>query len=225
MFKSIEKTYKKNLRVNKFNTFYWISAVTLIIIGSMFNLSDNIKLYFIYIMLFILVLIYFIIDFFKVTKNVRFKRTNSLPKAINFYFCEIEKQNINNLILLLKKYNFKTKNDIKLAIDYFNSEKPTKIESDYLGWIVSAALTVSSFIEIAYNSDTKTIDTAKLSIIFSSTFGILILFLFPIVAFYFIINKIFISKKETKSLLAEDLTYIYLNFNKYKNQLTKKQSK
>ena len=154
-------------------------------------------------------------------KNINIKKKINIIKKLKMYAIEIEKQKFNNIILLLTKYNFKTKNDLKLAIDYYNSEKPIKIESDYLGWIVSIALTLSSFIEIAYNTETQSIDTTKISVILGSTLGILTEFLVPIIVFKIIINKIFISKKTIRSNLSDDLSYIYLNFNKYKNQLSK----
>lgn len=223
MFKNIEKIYKKNLRETKFNKFYWITSFLLILGSSLLQIPDNVKPYFIYILLFIFVIGYFIINYINTMKNVNIKKKINIIDKLKIYSNEVEKQNFNNIILLLKQYNFKTKNDLKLAIDYYNSEKPIKVESDYLGWIVSIALTLSSFIEIAYNNETQTIDTTKISVILSSTLGILLGFLVPIIIFKIIINKLFISKKTIRSNLSDDLSYIYLNFNKYKNQLSKDQ--
>lgn len=222
MFKKIEKNYKNNLREIKFNKYYWTSAISLMFISLVFKIPDNIKLFFIYISLFILVIGYFVFDYFKVIKKWNVKRKITFSNKFKVYLKEIEDQNINNLILLLKQYNFKTKNDLKMAIDYYNSEKPIKVESDYLGWIVSIALTLSSFIEIAYNPETQTIDMTKISVILGSTIGIIIGFLIPIIIFKLLINGIIIQKKRLQSNLSEDLSYIYLNFDKYKNQLSKK---
>ena len=223
MFKDIEKNYKKNLRETKFNKFYWITSFLLILGSSLLQISDNIKPYFIYTLLFILVIGYFIINYIKTMKNVNIKKKINIIEKLKIYSNEVEKQNFNNIILLLKQYNFKTKNDLKLAIDYYNSEKPIKVESDYLGWIVSISLTLSSFIEIAYNTETQAIDTTKISVILGSALGIIIGFLIPIIIFKIIINKSFTSKKTIRSNLSDDLSYIYLNFDKYKNQLSKKQ--
>ncbi|GEM_PF-1595305 len=223
MFKDIEKNYKKNLRETKFNKFYWITSFLLILGSSLLQISDNIKPYFIYTLLFIFVIGYFIINYIKTMKNVNIKKKINIIEKLKIYSSEVEKQNFNNIILLLKQYNFKTKNDLKLAIDYYNSEKPIKVESDYLGWIVSISLTLSSFIEIAYNTETKVIDTTKISVILGSALGIIIGFLIPIIIFKIIINKSFTSKKTIRSNLSDDLSYIYLNFDKYKNQLSKKQ--
>ena len=221
MFQSIEKKYKNNLRESKFNKYYWTIALTLMIISLIFKMPNNIKAYFIYISLFILVIIYFGIDFVKITKNYTINKKITFLDNFKIYIKEVENQNINNLISLLKKYNFKTKNDLKMAIDYYNSEKPIKVESNYLGWIVSIALTLSSFIEIAYNPETQAIDITKISVILGSTTGIIIVFLIPIIFFKFFINGVVIPKKRLQSNLSEDLIYIYLNFDKYKNQLSK----
>ena len=221
MFKNIEKNYKNNLRESKFNKYYWTISLTLIFISLIFKIPNNIKAYFIYIPLFIFVIIYFGIDFVKITKNYTNNKKNKFLTKFKIYIKEVENQNINNLISLLKQYNFKTKNDLKMAIDYYNSEKPIKVESNYLGWIVSIALTLSSFIEIVYNTETQAIDTAKISVILGSTAGIIIVFLISIIFLNFFINSVVIPKKRLQSNLSEDLTYIYLNFDKYKNQLSK----
>lgn len=221
MFKDIEKNYKKNLNETKFNKLYWTTSFLLILSSLLFKISNNLRPYFIYISLFIFVIGYFIVSYIKIMKNINIKKKISFIDKLKIYSNEVEKQNFNKIIQLLRQYNFKTKNDLKLAIDYFNSEKPIKVESDYLGWIVSISLSLSSFIEIAYNNETQTIDTTKISIILGSTFGIIIGFLIPIIILKLIINSLFISRKIICSNLSDDLSYIYLNFNKYKNQLSK----
>lgn len=221
MFKDIEKKYKKGLNENKFNKFYWSTSFFLIFGSFLLKIPDNVKPYFIYVLLFIFVIGYFIVNYVKIMKNNNIKNKTNFIEKLNAYSNEIKKQNFNRIILLLKQYNFKTKNDLKLAIDYFNSEKSIKVESDYLGWVISISLTLSSFIEIAYNTETQTIDTTKISVILGSTIGILIEFLITIIILNLVINVLFISKKTIRSNLSDDLSYIYLNFNKYKNQLSK----
>lgn len=70
MFKNIEKNYKNNLRESKFNKYYWTSATSLIFISLVLKIPNNIKLFFIYTLIFILVIGYFIFEYFKVIKNV-----------------------------------------------------------------------------------------------------------------------------------------------------------
>lgn len=116
MFKTIEKNYKKNLRETKFNKFYWTTSILLILSSSLLQISDNIKPYFIYILLLIFVIGYFMINYKKTMKNVNIKNKTNFIEKLKIYNNEIEKQNFNKIILLLKQYNFKTKNDLKLAI-------------------------------------------------------------------------------------------------------------
>lgn len=65
------------------------------------------------------------------------------------------------------------------------------------------------------------IDYTKISILFSSTLGIITGVLTPIIIIKLIFNKFRTTKTKLYSNMEEDLTIIYLNFNKYKNQLNK----
>lgn len=222
MYENIEKKYKKNLRNRKFNKFYWFSATILIFISSFFKDYETLRACFIYVLLFTLVIGYFIFDYNKVLKAVKIKKRTKLINRLNLYTEQAEKIRIDSLINSLKEYNFKTKNDLKLIIDYYNSMKPLKIESDYLGWIVSIALTLSSFLEIAYDSQTQKIDYTKISVILGSTIGIIIGFMIPIIIFKKIIDSAILPKEKLHSKISEDLSHIYINFDNYKNQLSKK---
>ena len=102
-----------------------------------------------------------------------------------------------------------------------HNKQPIKVESSYLGWIVSAVLTLSSFIQIAYDSEKQALDYTKIYIILGSSLGIIICFLVPILIIKSVISSIIFSKEKLHSDISEDLTYIYFNFNKYKNQLSK----
>lgn len=219
MFQEIEKDYKMQLKENKFNKFYWISAIILIALTTIFKNFFINKYYIIYIILGILLIIYFIFDYKKTLKNI--KLSNNIIKNLKIYVNQIHASRINCLINNMKKYNIKTKNDIKLTIDYYNNKQPIKIESSYLSWIVSSVLTLSSFIQIAYDSEKQTLDYTKISIILGSSLGIIICLIVPILIIKSIISSIIFSKEKLHSNISEDLTYIYFNFNKYKNQLSK----
>lgn len=219
MFQEIEKDYKMQLKENKFNKFYWISAIILIALTTIFKNFFINKYYIIYIILGILLIIYFIFDYKKTLKNI--KLSNNIIKNLKIYVNQIHVGRINCLINNMKKYNIKTKNDIKLTIDYYNNKQPIKVESSYLSWIVSSVLTLSSFVQIAYDSEKQILDYTKISIILESSLGIIICFLVPTIIIKSIISSIIFSKEKLHSDISEDLTYIYFNFNKYKNQLSK----
>lgn len=219
MFQDIEKKYKKTFKERQFNILYWIIATILIILYVIFQDALKSKEFILFSVLFVFIIIYFVTDYFKTIKHA--KKINGFKQHVILYAEETRKQQLNNLIASLRFYNFKTKNDLKLAIDYFNNQKPIKMESSFLAWIVSASLTVASFVEIAYDKDTHSIDYTKLSVIFGSTLGIIFIFI-VIFAFFKITFKFsYFSKESIQSELVDDLTYIYMNFNKYKNQLTK----
>ncbi len=226
MFEQIEKEYKNSSKENKFNKFYWINALLTFIVASVLSIKDNnyylIRYIFVFSWIVITVILYFYFDYVKTMKKIEVKKVNKYLSYINLYIKYNENEHINNLITILSKYNYRTKNDLKLAIDYYNGKQPIKVESSFLAWIVSTALTISSFIEIAYDSETKTLDYQKISIILGSTIGYMICIFIPILFFKLLINSIILSKKKIQSQLSEDLSYIYLNFNKYKSKLTKK---
>ena len=223
MFTNILNEYKKNSHERKINIFYWSIALILIILSTIIKTFTNLNTIIICISLFatliIAITIYFIKDYKRITKNQL--QAKKLKDKLIIYVEEINKQKINKLIDSLKMYNISNKTNLKLAIDFYNNEKPKKIESDYLGWIVSSALTISSFIEIAYDSQSQTIDTTKLSVIMESTIGYIIIIILGIGMIKSIISGIIIPKQKSQSEISEDLTYIYINYNKYKNKLEK----
>lgn len=226
MFEQIEREFKNSSKERAFNKFYWLNAIFIFIIASILSMIDErfhlIRYYFIFGWIIIIVIAYFIYDYSKTIKKIKVKKDESILSKISLYVNYNEKEHINNLINILSKYNFRTKNDLKLAIDYYNSKQPIEVESSFLAWIVSTALTISSFIEIAYDSETKTLDYQKISIILGSTIGYMICIFIPILFLKMIINSVILPKKKIQSQLSEDLSYIYLNFNKYISKLAKK---
>lgn len=225
MFTSILNEYKKNSHERKLNIFYWSIALILIILSTIVKTFTKLNTIIMCISLFatliIAMTIYLIKDYKKITKNQL--QEKKLKDKLIIYVKEINKQRINKLIDSLKMYNISNKTNLKLAIDFYNNEKPKKIESDYLGWIVSSALTISSFIKIAYDSQSQTIDLTKLSVIMGSTIGYIIIIIFGIGMIKSIISGIIIPKQKSQSEISEDLTYIYINYNKFKNKLNNKE--
>lgn len=227
MFEQIEKEYKKSSKERIFNKFYWLNVIFIFIVASILSMIDEnfhlIRYYFIFGWVIITVIVYFIYDYSKTMKKMKAKKSEKNLSKISLYVNYNEEMHINSLINILSKYNYRTKNDLKLAIDYYNSKQPIEVESSFLAWIVSTALTISSFIEIAYDSETKTLDYQKISIILGSTIGYMICIFIPVFFLKIIINSVILPKKKIQSQLSGDLSYIYLNFNKYKNKLTKKE--
>lgn len=178
MLHELENNYKKQLKEKEFNKFYWISTLILLVLTS---ISQNFfinKYYLIYIILGILVIIYFILDYQKTLKDI--KKSNTLIVYVN----QSRTNRINSLISNMKKYSIKTRNDIKLTINYY--------------------------IRLYKNIYHIRIITRKI-----------LCLLGPILVVKSIISNIIFSKEKLHSTISEDLTYIYFNFNKYRNQLSK----
>lgn len=163
---------------------------------------------------------YFIVDYKKIVKTS--KRKKSIKNKIITYVDQCDNRRLNNLVSNLKRYDIKTKSDVKIILDYFNGNNTVKIESSFMGWVVSVSLTLVSFIEIVYNEKTKALDYTKIEVILGSTIGVIIPFVVFVLVIKFIINRIFFSKEQIRTNLVDDLFYIYIHFNNYKNQLSKK---
>ncbi len=219
MFENIEKEYKKNAKEVKFTKFYWISAIMSTIVFSTIKMNNTIRNYN-FITIILLVIVYLIIDYNKTMKKHK-KSNNKLINNLNTYLQILKSGNLNNLIILLKKYNFKTKNDLKLAIDYFNSKRSIKIESSFWGQMISVLVSVASILTVAYDPITQKIDDAKVLIIYGTSIGYILIAIIPIMMIKLIINNIAFSKEKLHTELSDKLSYVYINFNKFKNQLTK----
>ena len=221
MFENIEKEYKKNSKEVKFTKFYWISATISTIIFSITKINNNIRNYN-FITIILLVFAYLMFDYNKTMKKNARGGKHKLIDNLKIYLHILKSGNLNNLLVLLKKYNFKTKNDLKLAIDYFNSKRSIKIESSFWGHIVSALVSIASILAVAYDPITQKIDYTKISVIYGTSMGYILIAILLIIMIKLIIDNIAFSKEKLHTELSDKLSYIYINFDKFKNQLTKK---
>lgn len=185
-----------------------------------FNHLFSWSTFIIYPSLFVIISLYFRKDFIEIIKT--FNKTKSIKQSLFVQFDKADKDRIDTLLAIIKKYNIKTKNDIKILMEYFNNQKTIKIDSSFFGWIASFALTISSFVELVYNETTQTIEWTKIATIMGTTIGVIICVVFIYMIFYALINSVFLKKDNLHQMLSEDLAHIYFNFNHYKNQLNKK---
>ena len=224
MFNNIEQEYKKNSFERKLNKLYWLIAILIIVpiylLSKWLDLPTFVQCVIPFGLLLVILFFAFIKDYKKVVKKLKKKVPKELKGKLILYVNDKHKEDISNLVKALLKYNYKTKDDLKIAIDYFNNRRPIKVESSILGWIISLTLTLSSFAELAYNDVTKTIDYDKLSAIVGSALGFIAAFLIIAAAIKFVMRAL-LTNKNLRSQLNDDLMTIYLNFDKYKNQFTK----
>ena len=80
--------------------------------------------------------------------------------------------------------------------------------------LITISLAILSFVELAYNEITREIDYQKIIIILIPTLEIVIV----LFIFYIIVKFLIFSKIKSNTLIIEDLTYIYFNYNHYRNK-------
>lgn len=206
MFSDIEKKYKKIEHNFVFSFFYWISAlgiaIIVLFISNLCNFTNHLTIIIFYIIFIITNLLFY---------KYYYKKKYSYKKE----------DKIRGLIKILNENNIRIKSDIKLAIDYYNSKLPLKIESSFLAWIVSSIISMASLVEIAYDKEENIINYKKLEVVLESTLGFIFVIIIPLIVIKLFLNSFDIPKKEIYSELTDDLSYIYYNHNKYKNELQK----
>lgn len=211
MFEDLMRKYKKDSREMKFNIFYWFFSILIL----PFSLYFNFSLLFVFILLIIANVSYFLIDYFKIMKNTNAKE-KGIKSRIKAYNNKIEKLKFDSIIKLLKQYNIKTKSDLKFAIDYFISEKPIKTVPNLLELIITIFFSLAAFIGVAYNTETKSLNIEMINKTIDSTLAVLLCTLVPILIVKFIIDIFKNPKDKRYTNLINDLSYIYVNFDKFK---------
>ena len=195
MFNNIEQEYKKNSFERKLNKLYWLIAILIIVpiylLSKWLDLPTFVQCVIPFGLLLVILFFAFIKDYKKVVKKLKEKVPKELKGKLILYVNDKHQEDISNLVKVLLKYNYKTKGDLKIAIDYFNNRRPIKVESSIFGWIISLTLTLSSFAELAYNDVTKTIDYDKLSAIVGSALGSIAPFLIIAAAIKFVMRALF----------------------------------
>ncbi len=209
MFEELEKKYIKSSPDYKFRTLYWIYSIFILGIITTLRFLINYSLL-LSIILELLLLLLFVLLYYKYTLKKLKIKASFLPK-INDYTYAINKQDIEILKNLLKSYNIKKKDELNAVIDYYKNKQYVKMDTSFFAWIPSAAITIASLIQIAYDPIEKTIDETKLNIIFSSTLGYTISIILIIFVFKTTINIFIIPKKQIYTKIYNNLLYIYFN--------------
>ncbi len=227
MFYSFEKKYKDTLSEVKFNRVYLISSAIILFIGYILIkifpdfMYTKIKYIYSFGSIIAVVILYFIIDFIKVVNKLNINKKEKLATKFTEYREFKKCKPLNDLLRLLNEYNFKTKDDLKLVIDYYNSKQSIKIESSPLSLIVSVLISLSTLVSIAYDDQSKSLSSEKAATVIGTTIGYGLIFILIAGMGYFIINYLLFSNKRLYSTLSEELSYIYVNYGKYKKQLNR----
>lgn len=133
-------------------------------------------------------------------------------------------QNLNSIITdrlvnTLKENNVNNKDKIRILIDYYNKNEPLNTKLNPLEIIARIFVSLASLVVIAYNDITKQLDINTIVYILYYTFIITLFILLSMILIHFIFKSLFLSKEFLNSSLLDELTYIYMNYDNYKEKL------
>ena len=222
MYEKIEKEFKKNNPYKKYRITYWIYCFVLVLIVNLLNIVLKINDWILVIITFLIFIIsVFMFIYFNIKKNYSKEMFNKYKfiKLLKKYVQNLNLRITKNLIVTLKENNVNSKDKLKILIDYYNRKEPISIKAGFTSVIADLFVTIASIVVIAYNDITKILNTnIVIDIIYYSFIVTLIIFILAVMTKY-IYRGIFLEKEYYNSSLLDELTYIYMNYDHYKNKL------
>lgn len=225
MYYNIEKEYKKNNPNRAFDLFYWISSISLAIIViclELIGLNGWYLLATFFIILILLIILYTIVDSKKYLVNQ--KNVKGVKKRLKLYIDTIDNINIMNLVDILKSNNITTKDKLNQCILHYRKKCSNEIKNSFWGNVITLIITLASFMVVGYDEELRVIDYEKLSVALSSAIGIIIFMYIIIYDLKCFIDGILVPKDKLYDELEDNLTYVYMNFDKYFKNIDKKES-
>lgn len=223
MFSEIEKAYYKGLLEFRFWSYYWRLAIPAVIITIVVSELLHIGAHWVSlvmgIILLLLVIIFFVRDINTALVDAKAKPVSDIRAKLRIYHEADTERRLNNLLEDLKAHHCTSRDDIQLAFQYFEHQRPVRTRSGILEWVLSAAIGLASIVALAYNDEIHVVDFSKLAGILWPTIKIVLIVVLPIAIIGLIVSQVFFSRARIDSILVEDLAYIYVNFDKFKAKL------
>ncbi len=221
MFSEIEKDYRKGLQEARFWRFYgWRSLVAIVLaMVVIFVLGVNSWLAAGCLSVILVGLVAWF--FWKDTKIVLGKRVQrkSVIERLVEYFREDDKLRVKNLLVDLKRHGVQTREEIKIALDYYERKQPVQAKTGILEWVLSIAVALVSIVVVAYDEASATVDMEKLFNILKPTLGLIVAIIVPIVVAKMVVNFLAVPRAKLDSILVEDLAIIYMQYDKFEDKL------
>ncbi len=221
MFSEIEKDYRKGLQEARFWRFYgWRSLVAIVLaMVVIFVLGVNSWLAAGCLSVILVGLVAWF--FWKDTKIVLGKRVQrkSVIERLVEYFREDDKLRVKNLLVDLKRHGVQTREEIKIALDYYERKQPVQTKTGILEWVLSIAVALVSIVVVAYDEASATVDMEKLFNILKPTLGLIVAIIVPIVVAKMVVNFLAVPRAKLDSILVEDLAIIYMQYDKFEDKL------
>lgn len=220
MFDDIERTYNKDLSEKRFWRFYSWRAIILVGIALVLVYWLSWNSWAVAMVLGVLLLgLVFYFFWREIHHAVSGLGKHTFREKLILYHENEKLERLNSLLLTLRKYNVREKDDIKLVLTHFENRQPAPTKPNVLEWIVSVMIALVSVVVIAYNESTRSIDIGKLTTILVTTVSFALVVLMPVLVIA--IARAVVQTRRSKSdyILIEDLAYIIINFEKYSSQL------
>lgn len=221
MFSEIEKDYRKGLQEARFWRFYgWRSLVAIVlamVVIFVLGVSSWLAAGCLSVILVGLVAWFF----WKDTKIVLGKRVQrkSVVERLVEYFREDDKLRVKNLLVDLKRHGVQTREEIKIALDYYERKQPVQTKTGILEWVLSIAVALVSIVVVAYDEASATVDMEKLFNILKPTLGLIVAIIVPIVVAKMVVSFLAVPRAKLDSILVEDLAIIYMQYDKFEDKL------
>lgn len=222
MFSEIEKEYRKGLQHKRFARFYWPRAIFIVVLAALiyYLLWCDYRLVYVAIvgLLLLLVLWFFIRELHNANKNiVAVHKSRGLMAKLRTYSQADSKMRVENLVTDLAKHGIKTRDDLEVAINYYQSRLPGITKPNFLEWFLTTVITLASIILVTYNDEAGSINLHA----FETALVVAGFFLTPFVIAKIISTIISVNHNKLETVLVEDLAYIFVHYNLYQNVLEK----
>lgn len=226
MFSEIEKEYRKSVQERRYWAYYIKWAVPITVVAIVLSLIFR-HLYglihLVTVMLLVGLLAIFIVRDIKATDEIArvVRRKKGIIAKLQSYFETDDAMRVNNLVTNLVKHDIRTKEDLKLAIEYYESRLPMNTKPNLMDWILTTIVTVASVALVAYDEATSTIDVQKFLNVFISALIVAAICITPILVFKIVRYALSRFRNRVDTILVEDLAEIYVNFEGYEERFEK----
>jgi len=223
MFEWYEKEYKKydfEIKIDFILKTTIIIAFFLNVLIDYFILSNLFMqiLFFLLTLNIIAIVVFQYINYY-IKKEVKYLLKKSYQEKLSYLFDILDEKKKNYFLLFLKENNINSKEKIKYLIDLYKDKVSPSLNIDSNQNIFIIITTLVSLTTLFYNEDSKILDLNKLiSCLF--VVGYVLIFYFVYLFYKYIIFEVYFSnRKNINQKLINLLTYYYLNFEKYENDL------
>lgn len=226
MFDEIEKEYRKGVQERRYLAYYVQRAIPITLAAIVLSLVFR-KWYLVIYVVTIVILIGLAVVFFvrdvqamdETPKAIR--RKKGMKARLKNYFETDNARRIDGLVGVLGRHGINSQEDLRVALDYYESRLPITTKPNLVNWILTTLVTVASIAIVAYDEVTDTIDARKFLSVFISALVVAVMCVTPVLVFKVARYAMTRFRNRVDTILVEDLAYIYMNFERFREEMKK----